>query len=201
VGGLVVDLFEQRDGPVVVCPAAKRYRSLPHLRQHHRDREHLDRMPLERQAVERGDGDDHRPVLWNPLESRPDVPAKVTKREVGSDIRKLHPTSGRAGRDDGARRKILERSSNERVAWIGTLWHRGDRQAGIRRRGGQIFRRVHGDVSPILEDGAVHLGRKHTLSSELRHRNVALRVAERLDDHELDGDIETSESLGYELAL
>jgi hypothetical protein len=60
---------------------------------------------------------------------------------------------------------------------------------------------MHRDVSPILEHGAVHLGRKHALSRELRHRNVALRVAERLDDDELDGDVDTAESVGYELAL
>ena len=118
------------------------------------------------------------PPVGHPLEPGPDVAAELDEREVGPERGELVAPPGRAGGHGRARRQLVERVADERVAGIAPLGHGRQHQTGRGGRG-QVLGRVHGEVGPLVEHGLLHLLHEHALAAERADRRVGSGVARR----------------------
>jgi len=126
-------------------------------------------------------------AIGDSFESGRDVAPELGEAEVGPSAPELSPSADRPRGDEGANRKIDQRSSDERIADRAPLGERPDDEP-LLWNGRQILGGVDGEIGATVENGSLHLFHEHALPADRVERYIGgLRaIAVRIDRQQLD---------------
>src|SRR2546426_463745 len=189
-------ILERREGAAglaVVCADLEAERSLTRRRHDVQRIEPRGDLPCELEPLEPRPRKERRVQAITPflhlLHPRRHVAAQRHDVEVGPEVSDLRDTAQTGRAELGACGKAGDRrdpglARDQRLGGIGPLRHRRQHQAGW-EGGRQIFERVYRHVDATVAERLLELFRKEALPLELVQRAIDLRIATRLDDHEL----------------